>query len=119
MTGFAPCPFCAGGAVDKHSNGWGWIECQGCGAKGPAERIGHGGSHSTAWNCRGGTVARRFDLAVEHCHVRAAIYRVSAPGARYWKDCPIPIEQRVPLADQSADDWAEHDPKTGSYEVLA
>lgn len=47
-----PCPFCGGQAIDKLSNGWGWIECRACGAKGPAERIGHGGDPDRAWNAR-------------------------------------------------------------------
>ena len=53
MTGkLRPCPFCSGSPKDMHSNGWGWIECAACGAKGPAERIGHGGAHDDVWNAR-------------------------------------------------------------------
>ena len=47
-----PCPFCGGDPKEKHSNGWDWIECSKCGAKGPAERMGHGGNADDAWNKR-------------------------------------------------------------------
>lgn len=49
------CPFCDGEPVEKFAkNGtaWAWIECQKCGAKGPAEYIPHGGNHGGAWNKR-------------------------------------------------------------------
>ena len=46
------CPFCGGTPKEKLSHGWMWIECRDCGAKGPAERFGHGGNHDGAWNKR-------------------------------------------------------------------
>ncbi len=52
MTDLKPCPFCGGEPKSKLSNGWMWIECRDCGAKGPAERFGHGGDHDGAWNKR-------------------------------------------------------------------
>ena len=52
MTQLSPCPFCGGEGIDKHRLGWSWIECKDCGAKGPAERMGHGGEHDKHWNRR-------------------------------------------------------------------
>jgi hypothetical protein len=52
MAELKPCPFCGGAPKEKLSNGWMWIECRDCGAKGPAERFGHGGNHDGAWNKR-------------------------------------------------------------------
>ena len=47
------CPFCGGAPKERDSTGgWSWIECKKCGAKGPAENIGHGGEHDEAWNRR-------------------------------------------------------------------
>ncbi len=52
MTTLSPCPFCGGEPIDKHVDGWSWIQCKDCGAKGPTERLGHGGEHDVAWNKR-------------------------------------------------------------------
>jgi len=55
--------------------------------------------------------------AIEKCHVRSAVYRESKPSARYYKNHPKPIIDRVPAEDQIANDWQEYDPRdddTGS-----
>ena len=79
-----------------------------------------------------------FREAVDTCHVRSAIYRTSNkykifseedlqklhPSSRdinvhrvgqkvlnlYWKNHPIPIEDRVPKSEQKYNDWEEYDP---------
>jgi hypothetical protein len=62
-----------------------------------------------------------FDDAVFTCHVRSAIYRECKPGVMYPKNHFIPLTERVPTEDQSAEDWREHDPRDGApaYEMLA
>lgn len=54
-----------------------------------------------------------FEDAVSSCHVRSAICRRSTPTVLYWKNHPTPLCERVPIEDQGADDWAEHDPREG------
>lgn len=54
-----------------------------------------------------------FEEASDTCHVRSAIFRMSAPDARYWKNHPTPLRERVPPADQLAHDWLEYDPREG------
>ncbi len=49
MTKLSPCPLCGGEPIDKHHEGWSWIECEKCKLQGPAERLGHGGNHDKAW----------------------------------------------------------------------
>jgi hypothetical protein len=74
MSDLKPCPFCGGGAEQKFAkNGtaWAWIECQQCGAKGPAEYFPHGGNDTGAWNKRTQTADRdRLKAANEHWHTR-------------------------------------------------
>ena len=62
MTGeLKPCPFCGGEGIEKWADGGAainWIQCGGCGAKGPhSGRIGHDGSGLRNWN-------RRSDMPV-------------------------------------------------------
>lgn len=52
-----------------------------------------------------------YELAKQSCHVRSAIYRRSKPEVRYWKNHTIPLDDRIPLEDQRADDWLEFDPR--------
>jgi len=52
-----------------------------------------------------------FERACRVCHVRSAIYRTSNPLARHWKNDFETLEERVPLEDQSKDDWEEYDPR--------
>lgn len=61
-----------------------------------------------------------YEEAKASCHVRSAIVRLSAPTVRYWKNHPVPFDERVPAEDQQADDWAEHDPREGMgpYKLL-
>lgn len=53
------------------------------------------------------------------CHVRSAIFRTANPATKYWKNHPIPLDDRVPDADKSAKDWEEHDPRDAAYEAMA
>ncbi len=52
-----------------------------------------------------------FDNAVRSCHVRSAIRRKAKPTVLYWKNHTVPLEHRVPGADQFASDWEEYDPR--------
>lgn len=52
-----------------------------------------------------------FEDAASRCHVRSAIYREVEPSNRYWKNHPVSLSERVPQADQDADDWQEYDPR--------
>lgn len=54
---------------------------------------------------------RTFQNAVDCCAVREAIYRNDNPGARYYKNHPIPLKNRVPIEDQTATDWRIYDPR--------
>lgn len=51
-----------------------------------------------------------FQEAKAWCHVRSAIYRTSKPDARYNKNHNIPLEDRISIEDQEANDWEEYDP---------
>jgi hypothetical protein len=51
-----------------------------------------------------------FKEACSLCAVRSAIYRESRPTVRYWKNHTVPLTERVPVEDQAATDWKEHDP---------
>jgi hypothetical protein len=53
----------------------------------------------------------KFLEAVCGCHVRSAIYRRSVPEHLWWKNHPLPLSCRVPVADQRAEDWEEYDPR--------
>jgi len=44
------------------------------------------------------------------CHVRSTIYRKSNPSTKYYKNHSIPLEVRIPIQDQKANDWEELDP---------
>lgn len=48
--------------------------------------------------------------AKEKCHCRSAIYRRSV-GFRYYKNHPVPLDERISEADKREDDWEEHDPR--------
>lgn len=45
------------------------------------------------------------------CAVRSSIRRYSKPHLKYPKNHDVPFDERVPLADQLADDWEEYDPR--------
>ena len=61
-----------------------------------------------------------FEDAVNKCHVRSAIYRLSNPNVKYPKNHTLPFLKRVPLKDQFADDWEEYDPQEqGNYHIPA
>ena len=51
-----------------------------------------------------------YQDAKSMCHVRSAIFRQSK-RVRYWKNHPVPLDERVPVEDQSATDWQEYDPR--------
>lgn len=53
----------------------------------------------------------KLEEAISWCHVRSAVRRKSKPELKYWKNHTIPIIDRVPDADKSADDWEEYDPR--------
>ncbi len=53
----------------------------------------------------------RLEAIIKVCHVRSAIRRKSKPDKKYWKNHPIPMRQRIPQKDVSADDWEEYDPR--------
>lgn len=44
-------------------------------------------------------------------HVRSAMRRTSKPDVEYWKNHEVPLDERVPVEDQLADDWEEFDPR--------
>lgn len=50
-----------------------------------------------------------YQLAKECCHVRSAIFRLSKPEIRYPKNHPVDFDDRVPLEDKAAHDWAAHE----------
>lgn len=50
-----------------------------------------------------------YEKAKNQCHVRSAIFRQSV-GERYYKNHPIPLDERVSNTDKQADDWEEYDP---------
>ena len=54
---------------------------------------------------------KSYENAKKFCHVRSSIFRVNTPEIRYPKNHPVPFDERVPLADQAADDWMEYDPR--------
>ena len=60
-----------------------------------------------------------YEDAKKYCHVRSSIYRRSRPGQRYPKNHTIPFDERVPLEDQKATDWMEHDPREDHFEAYA
>ena len=60
-----------------------------------------------------------YQEAKSRCHVRSAIYRLSAPSVRYWKNHTLSLDERVPDADKAATDWAEFDPREDSFEAMA
>ncbi len=60
-----------------------------------------------------------YDEAKFVCHVRSAIYRTANPSVKFWKNHPVPLDERVPDADKAATDWKEHDPREDAYEALA
>jgi len=49
--------------------------------------------------------------AIAQCHVRSAVYRKSKPDKKYYKNHTIKIIDRVPVDEQSANDWEEYDPR--------
>ena len=53
----------------------------------------------------------KYEEAKATCHVRSSIFRESTPGVKYPKNHPVPFDERVPLNDQLAIDWEEHDPR--------
>ncbi|WP_313489143.1 hypothetical protein [Stutzerimonas nitrititolerans] len=53
----------------------------------------------------------KYAEAKEWAHVRSAIRRTSKPLIKYWKNHPVPFDNRVPAEDQLADDWEEYDPR--------
>ena len=59
-------------------------------------------------------VPASFDQAAASCHVRSAVFQVSAPEKLWWKNHPEPLSLRVPAELQHANDWLEHDPREGS-----
>ena len=44
-------------------------------------------------------------------HVRSSMRRTSKPDVKYWKNHEVPLDERVPVEDQLADDWEEFDPR--------
>lgn len=54
---------------------------------------------------------KTFDQAVRTCMVRGYIARRESPELHYWKNHPVPLDKRVPLSDQRADDWDDYDPE--------
>lgn len=52
-----------------------------------------------------------YDRARDNCHVRSAIYRAAFPSVRYWKNHPVPLDDRVPESHKKAKDWMEYDPR--------
>jgi hypothetical protein len=54
-----------------------------------------------------------FEEASEVCHVRSAIYRMTDPDKKYWKNNPKLLKDQVPPKDQLAHDWLEYDPREG------
>ena len=59
-----------------------------------------------------------FVDAVNACHARAAIYRTSNPKKKYAKNHHYSLFERVPVNDQRADDWEEHDPEPNETSVI-
>lgn len=55
--------------------------------------------------------------AIDQCHVRSSVFRVSNPGVRYPKNHFTPLLDRIPAEDQVATDWLEHDPREGSEQA--
>ena len=60
-------------------------------------------------------LGKEFQVAVDTCSVRSAIYRLACPQIKYWKNNPLSIKERVPIADQLCNDWVEHDPREQDY----
>ena len=56
--------------------------------------------------------------AISKCHVRSAVYRISEPSVKYWKNHQIPIFERIPDKDKEACDWEEHDPRDDDHGSL-
>ena len=49
--------------------------------------------------------------AKKQCCVRSAIFRSINPDIKYWKNHPVPMDERVPSEDKVMDDWEEYDPR--------
>ena len=45
------------------------------------------------------------------CSARAAIYRQSNPGKRYWKSYTGSFSADIPEEDKKANDWQVYDPR--------
>ena len=54
---------------------------------------------------------RLYKVVRDRCHVRSAIYRLSNPSVKYWKNMRVCLDDRVPDKDKQATDWAEYDPR--------
>ena len=52
----------------------------------------------------------KYEEAKNSCHVRSAIFRKSV-GVRFYKNHPIPLDERTSVIDKDADDWEEYDPR--------
>jgi len=52
-----------------------------------------------------------YEQAKAQCHVRSAIYRLSNPETKYWKNHTLSLDSRVINSDKYADDWEEYDPR--------
>jgi len=52
-----------------------------------------------------------YEEAKRSIHVRSGMYRVPWPKIIYYKNHPVPFDERVPLLDREMDDWVEYDPR--------
>lgn len=60
-----------------------------------------------------------YEEAKFRCHVRSAIFTEAEPELRFWKNHPVPLDERVPDEMKARPDWAEFDPEIEAYEKLA
>ena len=56
-------------------------------------------------------MAYTYEEVKHWCHMRSAIFRISKPNVKYWKNHTETLDERVPEADKLADDWKEFDPR--------
>lgn len=59
----------------------------------------------------------KYEEAKSQCHVRSAIFRKSV-GVRFYKNHPIPLDERTSVIDKDADDWEEYDPRDDDHGSL-